>query len=436
MMVNMTGSSTSNAKRDGHAFDARVNVGRTSGTDDSKTVRRLAGGRGTVQAMHFVIRDATLDDIESITALQNALIATEAVEWTDTPHSIGDRFDWFERQQASGRPVLVAVSERGRVVGFASYGEFRDASKWPGYRHTVEHTIHVDATLWRRGIGRLLLRALIDRARSLGVHVMVAAIDGGNASSIALHEAAGFRRVATMPEVGTKFGSWLDLVLLQLVLDDRLPKASKNIAPTGLALTGRDVRLEPIAMHHAAPLADLAGRDRSTFGFTAVPESAAAMAGMIAALLAASGRGEIVPFTQVRIADRQPVGMTRFLTMRHWRGRANPDAVEIGGTWLARESQGTRINREAKYLMLRHAFEVWDVERVDLKTDARNERSRAAIEAIGARLEGVLRAWQPSWVPGEEGQARDTAMYSIIGAEWPIVRGTLEDWLATDRSDS
>ncbi len=379
--------------------------------------------------MHFAIRDATIHDIESITALQNALIATQAIEWTDTPHSIGDRFDWFERQQANRRPVLVAVSDAGGVVGFASYGDFRDTSKWPGYRRTVEHTIHVDATMWRRGVGQMLLRALIHRARLAGVHALVAAVDGDNASSIALHEAAGFKRIATMPEVGTKFGRWLDLVLLQLVLDGPAPKASKNAAPAALTLAGRAVRLEPIAMDHAASLAELAARDRSTFGFTAVPHSSDEMAAMIATLLASWGRGEVVPFTQVRVADDQPVGMTRFLTIRRWRGRTSPDAVEIGGTWLAREAQGTQINREAKYLMLRHAFEVWGVERVDLKTDARNERSRAAIEAIGARCEGVLRAWQPSWVPGEEGRARDTAMYSIIATEWPSARDGLAAWL-------
>ncbi len=111
--------------------------------------------------------------------------------------------------------------------------------------------------------------------------------------------------------------------------------------------------------------------------------------------------------------------------MRHYFGRAEPDAVEIGGTWLAASAQRSGINTDAKRLMLTHAFETWRVQRVDLKTDARNDRSRAAIERIGGRLDGVMRNWQPSLVPGEEGQPRDSAMYSIVPSEWPDVRARL-----------
>ena len=94
--------------------------------------------------------------------------------------------------------------------------------------------------------------------------------------------------------------------------------------------------------------------------------------------------------------------------------------------------QRTAINTEAKYLMLRHAFEHWDVARVDLKTDARNERSRRAIERIGATFEGVLRAWQPSVASGEAGRPRDSAMYSIVAAEWPARRRHLEGLMRTE----
>jgi RimJ/RimL family protein N-acetyltransferase len=93
--------------------------------------------------------------------------------------------------------------------------------------------------------------------------------------------------------------------------------------------------------------------------------------------------------------------------------------VEIGWTWLAASAQGTGINTDAKLLLLRHAFETLGVARVDLKTDARNHRSRRAIEGLGATFEGVLRRWSPSWTPGEEGRLRDSAMYSFIDVEWP-----------------
>jgi RimJ/RimL family protein N-acetyltransferase len=107
-----------------------------------------------------------------------------------------------------------------------------------------------------------------------------------------------------------------------------------------------------------------------------------------------------------------------------------PYAVEIGGTWLAASAQGTGINVDAKLLLLTHAFEHWQVGRVDLKTDARNERSRNAIARIGATFEGVLRSWQPSLVAGEEGRLRDTAMFSIVAGEWPAVRARLDQRLA------
>ena len=117
-----------------------------------------------------------------------------------------------------------------------------------------------------------------------------------------------------------------------------------------------------------------------------------------------------MPFTTRDATDGRVLGSTRFLWLRSYFDRDEPDAVEIGGTWLAASAQRSPINTEAKLLMLTHAFETWGVQRVDLKTDARNERSRAAIERIGGKLDGVMRAWQPSLVPGEEGRARDSAV--------------------------
>lgn len=149
--------------------------------------------------------------------LYNTLIPTTTIAWTESLQTLRDRRTWFHRQQQAGYPVLVAEAE-DRVVGFAAYGSFRGSGKWPGYRHTVEHTIHVHEDCWGSGIGRRLLEALIDRARADDVHVMVAAIDGANEESIAFHERLGFTVVARLPEVGRKFDQWLDLVLMQRIL--------------------------------------------------------------------------------------------------------------------------------------------------------------------------------------------------------------------------
>ena len=169
------------------------------------------------------IRDADDADVEAITAIQNALLATTAIEWTDTPHTVAGRQEWLVGRRAAGLPVLVAVSETGEVAGFASFGPFRDSQKWPGYRLTVEHTVHVREDHWGSGVGRQLMLALIERATSMGLHVMVAAVDGENDASIRFHERLGFEVVARMPQVGTKFGRWLDLVLLQRQLSDAPP---------------------------------------------------------------------------------------------------------------------------------------------------------------------------------------------------------------------
>jgi phosphinothricin acetyltransferase len=163
------------------------------------------------------IRDAVDDDMPVLRALYNALIPTTTVAWTESLQTLRERRSWFRRQQRFGYPVLVAQTD-GDVVGFTAYGSFRGSGKWPGYRHTVEHTIHVREDLRGHGVGARLLETLIERARNADVHVMVAAIDSENAASIAFHERFGFRIVAKMPEVGRKFDRWLDLVLMQRIL--------------------------------------------------------------------------------------------------------------------------------------------------------------------------------------------------------------------------
>jgi len=184
------------------------------------------------------------------------------------------------------------------------------------------------------------------------------------------------------------------------------------------------VRLEPLRPDHAPGLAAAASGPRDSYRWTTVPAPETVEA-TIAAELA---RPAFWPFVQIDVATERIVGHTSYLTPRHW-----PDgrllAIEIGSTWLHRDAQGTAVNSAAKLLLLAHAFEALGVERVDLKTDARNDRSRAGILALGAVFEGVLRNWQPSGAPGEEGLVRDTAMHAVTRADWPRVRLHLEQRL-------
>ena len=190
-------------------------------------------------------------------------------------------------------------------------------------------------------------------------------------------------------------------------------------------LTGRFVRLVPLEPAHVPELVQAAAESRDTYEFALVPEGPEAMAAYVAGLLDDRDRGETVPFVQVRQTDDTPVGMTRLLNIRSRPGAGTPYAVEIGGTWLAASAQRTGINAEAKLLLMTYAFETWQVGRLDIKTDVRNQRSRTAIAAIGGTFEGVLRGWQPSQVDGEEDRLRDTAMFSILRAEWPGVQARL-----------
>jgi len=201
---------------------------------------------------------------------------------------------------------------------------------------------------------------------------------------------------------------------------------------TAPVLEGDLVRLEPLEHRHAADLATAADEDRASYRFTWVP-TAAEVRDYIDAQLARASAGALLPYAQVAKASGRAVGATAYWDPRCWPDRDELHAVEVGFTWLAASAQGTGLNAEAKLLLFAHAFEIWRVARVDLKTDARNAVSRKAIEGTGARFEGVLRRWSRSWAPGEAGLLRDSAMYSIIDAEWPACRTALEARLASTR---
>jgi len=201
----------------------------------------------------------------------------------------------------------------------------------------------------------------------------------------------------------------------------------------GPVLEGEAVRLEPLGHRHAADLALAAEEGRDSFGYTWVPR-AAEVGGYIDAQLERAADGRVAPYAQVSLATGRAVGATAYLEPRLWRSGGRLLAVEVGFTWLAPSAQGTGLNAEAKLLLFRQAFEGWQVSRVDLKTDARNSRSRAAIAGTGARFEGVLRNWSESWSPGEHGRLRDSAVFSITEAEWPGCRTGLEARLAAGRA--
>lgn len=194
-------------------------------------------------------------------------------------------------------------------------------------------------------------------------------------------------------------------------------------------LHGSLVRLEPLAWHHTGDLADSAEEDRTTFGHTWVPRGSE-VEEYLQHQFQLRESGKLTPLAQIRLADERAVGCTAYLDPRPWPGRSEPCAVEIGWTWLALSAQRTGINVESKLLLLQHAFEQLGVARVDIKTDARNDRSRRAIVGLGAHFEGILRNWSQSWALGEEGRLRDSAMYSVIDSEWPACQTLLRSRLS------
>lgn len=164
------------------------------------------------------IVNASEHHIEGITAIYNDAVEHSTAIWNETTVDTANRSAWLADRQRLGYPVLVAVDADNHVLGYASFGDWR---AWDGYRHTVEHSIYVRGDQRGNGLGKHLLQALIERARDIGKHVMVAGIEAGNLASIRLHEKLGFEHAGTLREVGVKFGTWLDLTFLQLKLDAR-----------------------------------------------------------------------------------------------------------------------------------------------------------------------------------------------------------------------
>jgi RimJ/RimL family protein N-acetyltransferase len=194
----------------------------------------------------------------------------------------------------------------------------------------------------------------------------------------------------------------------------------------GFMLQGKNVRLEPLVHRHVEGLVAAAAADPSLYQWSPIPQGAEEAARYVDTAVAWQEEGTAVPFAIVRVEDGAIIGSTRFWNLEQWpwpqghplNNRLTPDACEIGYTWFARSAIRTAANTESKFLMLTHAFESWQVARVCLHTDERNQRSRSAIERIGGQFEGILRAHRMAadFIP------RNSARYSIIAAEWPAVK--------------
>ncbi|WP_373388943.1 N-acetyltransferase family protein [Pseudomonas alcaligenes] len=163
----------------------------------------------------MLIRDALETDLPALRDIFNDAVLNTTAIWMDNVVDLANRQAWFAARAQQGYPILVAENAAGEVVGYASFGDWRP---FDGFCHTVEHSVYIRADQRGKGLGPLLLAALIERAKACDKHVMVAAIESGNAASIRLHQRLGFAITGQMPQVGRKFGRWLDLTFMQLIL--------------------------------------------------------------------------------------------------------------------------------------------------------------------------------------------------------------------------
>lgn len=164
----------------------------------------------------MLIRPATLDDVPVLLGIHNDAVLRLAAIWTDKQETLAERQAWFSGRTGAGLPVVVAVAEDGKILGYGSYGPFRAKE---GYRLTMEHSVYVTEDAQGKGVGKALLARIVAEAKASGVHVLVGAIDAENAASIALHQKLGFEITGRLPQVGFKFGRWLDLVFMTLIVD-------------------------------------------------------------------------------------------------------------------------------------------------------------------------------------------------------------------------
>lgn len=357
--------------------------------------------------------------------------APHLVRWARVPE-----FAWMQWGRAPGRfaddeaagawiarfepPAarLFVIEHAGAPIGFAAYRDWRPKPR------SCEISIGIgDPTLWSKGLGRDALTALVGHlVDDLGVHRVTLGVLAFNDRAIASYKACGFEVEGIERDaVVTDQGTYADDVRMAFVAGRGRPAFD----PRPVVLEGQHVRLEPLRMEHAAELYEAVKEEGIwTYLSWGPPRSVADMARYVRDALDLQIRGEHLPWLTRRRADGAAVGTTRYGAIDR-AGRS----VEIGWTQLGPDARRTAINTEAKYLQLRHAFDDLGAVRVWLKTDALNERSRRAIERIGAKLEGIVR--NERFVRG--GRLRDACYYSFVDREWPEARRHLEALLEARR---
>jgi N-acetyltransferase len=307
--------------------------------------------------------------------------------------------DDVKEQIAAAWRVVGAYDGAGQMVGFArAFGDgasayLADVYVLPAHRGA--------------GLGKAIVRLMVDQGPGAGWRWMLHTADAHG-----LYRQYGFAAP--------------DALYLER---PRERPAAPDPLDTG-PLSGERVRLEPLGHRHAAGLAGAAaGGGDDLYRWTFVPRDTEHAHRYVETAVAARDRRAQVPYAVVRVADDTVIGSTRFHQLDYWPwpdrepGPAAPDVAEIGYTWLGPGAIRTGANTEMKRLMLTHAFETWRVKSVCLQTDARNARSRVAMERIGARFDGILPAHRlaADLVP------RDSARYSVTAAGWPAVRAHLAE---------
>jgi len=316
----------------------------------------------------------------------------------------------IRRQIAAAWRVTGAYDQAGAMVGFAR----ADSDGGSAYLADV----YVLPAHRGSGLGQVIVAMMVDDAPGTGQRWMLHTADAHG-----LYRQFGFAAPG---------GRYLE----RPAEYRREPVPAGADAPSAAGvLAGPRVRLEPLRHGHVPGLVAAAAGGGDLYRWTVVPRDADHARRYVESALAARDQGTSVPFAVVRAADGAVIGSTRFWDLVSWPWpdrKATPDTCEIGHTWLSRDAVRTGVNTEMKRLMLTHAFEMWGVQSVCLHTDARNQRSRAAIQRIGATFEGILRAHR---LAAELGP-RDSARFSITAAEWPTVRQQLAELTARYEADA